>query len=144
MTWLQKLLPPRIQRTPGELSPYEDRGYVRASVRGPEGVTIDWTTRNVQQLEPILAAVPEVESTFLIAGVLVARIARRLSRSTMVGAIAGILLICDGVSFVTARTALLDGYLTVFVVAAFGALLVDRDQVRERLHIALFGHTPGT
>ncbi|BBZ68521.1 putative dolichyl-phosphate-mannose--protein mannosyltransferase [Mycolicibacterium insubricum] len=69
--------------------------------------------------------------------VLVARIARRLSRSTMVGAIAGILLICDGVSFVTARTALLDGYLTVFVVAAFGALLVDRDQVRERLHIAL-------
>ncbi|MFZ1429132.1 MAG: efflux RND transporter permease subunit, partial [Geminicoccaceae bacterium] len=58
-----------FQRTPSELSPYEDRGYVRASVRGPEGVTIDWTARNVQQLEPILAAVPEVESTFLIAGV---------------------------------------------------------------------------
>ena len=58
-----------FQRTPSELSPYEDRGYVRASVRGPEGVTIDWTTRNVQQLEPILAAVPEVASTFLIAGV---------------------------------------------------------------------------
>src|SRR5262249_57872630 len=39
-------------------------------------------------------------------------------------------------SFVTARTALLDGFLTVFVVAAFGALIVDRDQVRARLHVA--------
>jgi multidrug efflux pump len=58
-----------FQRIPSELAPYEDRGYVRASVRGPEGVTIDWTRRNVGQLEPIMAAVPEVESTFLIAGV---------------------------------------------------------------------------
>ncbi|MCB0945895.1 MAG: dolichyl-phosphate-mannose--protein mannosyltransferase, partial [Mycobacterium sp.] len=32
---------------------------------------------------------------------------------------------------------LLDNFLTVFVVAAFGALIVDRDQVRERMHIAL-------
>ena len=68
---------------------------------------------------------------------LVMRIVRRISRSTLVGAIAGVLVICDGVSFVTARTALLDGLLTFFVVAAFGALIVDRDQVRQRLHIAL-------
>ncbi|QUR68702.1 dolichyl-phosphate-mannose--protein mannosyltransferase [Mycobacterium spongiae] len=67
---------------------------------------------------------------------LVVRIVRRISRSTLVGAIAGLLIICDGVSFVTARTALLDGFLTFFVVAAFGALMVDRDQVRERMHIA--------
>ncbi len=58
-----------FQRTPSELAPSEDRGYIRASVRGPEGVTIDWTTRNLTQLEPILAAVPEVASTFIIAGV---------------------------------------------------------------------------
>jgi dolichyl-phosphate-mannose--protein O-mannosyl transferase len=68
--------------------------------------------------------------------VLVARIVRRLSRSTLTGAIAGLLIIADGVSFVTARTALLDGFLTFFVVAAFGALIVDRDQVRERMHVA--------
>ena len=68
---------------------------------------------------------------------LVVRIVRRISRSTLVGAIAGVLLICDGVSFVAARTALLDGFLTFLVVAAFGALIVDRDQVRERLHVAL-------
>ena len=78
--------------------------------------------------------------------VLVARIARRISRSTLVGGIAGLLIIADGVSFVSARTALLDGYLTVFVVAAFGALIVDRDQVRGRLHVAYLedrvGETP--
>jgi dolichyl-phosphate-mannose-protein mannosyltransferase len=68
---------------------------------------------------------------------LVVRITRRLSRSTLVGGIAGLLLVADGVSFVAARTALLDGFLAFFVVAAFGALIVDRDQVRERLHIAL-------
>ncbi|AXN46429.1 MULTISPECIES: dolichyl-phosphate-mannose--protein mannosyltransferase [Mycobacterium ulcerans group] len=68
---------------------------------------------------------------------LVVRIVRRISRSTLVGAIAGLLLICDGVSFVAARTALLDGFLTFFVVAAFGALIVDRDQVRARMHIAM-------
>ncbi len=69
--------------------------------------------------------------------ILVARIVRRITRSTLIGAIAGLLIIADGVSFVSARTALLDVYLVVFVVAAFGALIVDRDQVRERLHIAL-------
>ena len=38
---------------------------------------------------------------------LVVRITRRISRSTVVGGIAGLLLIADGVSFVIARTALL-------------------------------------
>ena len=73
----------------------------------------------------------------VIVVLLVVRIARRMSRSTLVGGIAGLLLITDGVSFVASRTALLDGLLTVFVVAAFGALIVDRDQVRERMHVAL-------
>ncbi|HYB82890.1 MAG TPA: dolichyl-phosphate-mannose--protein mannosyltransferase [Mycobacterium sp.] len=73
----------------------------------------------------------------VVLAALVMRIVRRISRSTLVGAIAGVLMICDGVSFVAARTALLDGILTFFVVAAFGALIVDRDQVRRRMHIAL-------
>ena len=68
---------------------------------------------------------------------LVVRITRRISRSTLVGGIAGLLVTCDGVSFVSARTALLDGFLAFFVVAAFGALIVDRDEVRQRMHLAL-------
>ena len=73
----------------------------------------------------------------VITVLLVVRIARRISRSTVVGGIAGLLLVADGVSFVAARTALLDGFLVVFVVAAFGCLIVDRDQVRERMHVVL-------
>ncbi|MBP2450436.1 dolichyl-phosphate-mannose--protein mannosyltransferase [Mycolicibacterium lutetiense] len=67
---------------------------------------------------------------------LVVRIARRISRSTLVGGIAGLLLIADGVSFVSARTALLDVFLVVFVVAAFACLMVDRDDVRQRMYNA--------
>ncbi|AKS32721.1 dolichyl-phosphate-mannose--protein mannosyltransferase [Mycolicibacterium goodii] len=67
---------------------------------------------------------------------LVTRIARRISRSTLVGAIAGLLIIADGVSFVSSRTALLDVFLVMFMVAAFACLMVDRDQVRERMYNA--------
>jgi len=68
---------------------------------------------------------------------LVARTVRRISRSTVIGGIAGLLLIADGVSFVTSRTALLDGIQTFFIIAAFAALIVDRDDVRARMHNAL-------
>ncbi|MEZ0051466.1 dolichyl-phosphate-mannose-protein mannosyltransferase [Mycobacterium sp. MAA66] len=68
---------------------------------------------------------------------LVARIVRRITRSTLIGGIAGLLIVCDGVSFVSARTALLDVYQTVFIVAAFGCLIVDRDQMRQRMHVAM-------
>lgn len=60
-----------------------------------------------------------------------------MTRSTLLGGIAGLLVIADGVSFALARTALLDVYQAVFVVAAFGALIVDRDEVRARMHVAM-------
>ncbi|HET8641520.1 MAG TPA: phospholipid carrier-dependent glycosyltransferase [Pseudonocardiaceae bacterium] len=64
---------------------------------------------------------------------LIVRIGRRLTRSTLLGAVAGVLLICDGVSHVQSRMGMLDIFLAVFVIAGFGCLLVDRDQVRARL-----------
>ncbi len=73
----------------------------------------------------------------VVLAVLVMRIVRRISRSTLIGATAGLLVIADGVSFVASRTALLDIFMTVFVVGAFGALMVDRDQVRQRMDVAL-------
>ncbi|GGC68281.1 putative dolichyl-phosphate-mannose--protein mannosyltransferase [Hoyosella rhizosphaerae] len=63
---------------------------------------------------------------------LVTRIARRLARSTLIGAIAGVVILADGLTFVTSRTGMLDIFLVVFVVGAFGCLLVDRDQVLDR------------
>ncbi len=61
-------------------------------------------------------------------------VTRRLSRSTLIGAIAGIFAICDGVLFVQSRMGMLDIFQTGFVVAAFTALIADRDQVRRRIH----------
>lgn len=83
--------------------------------------------------------------TAAICGVLVVlmvmRITRRLTRSTQLGFIAGLLLCLDGVTFVTSRIGMLDIYQVVFVIAAAGALLVDRDQMRARMHrAALAGH----
>ncbi len=65
---------------------------------------------------------------------LMVRVVRRMTRSTLMGAIAGILVICDGVSYVQARTALLDVFQELFVLAAFSCLIADRDQVRRRLN----------
>ena len=64
---------------------------------------------------------------------LVVRITRRMTRSTMLGGIAGVLLIADGLTFVSSRIGMLDIFQALFVVAAFGCLIVDRDQVRARL-----------
>ncbi|MBD0840792.1 MULTISPECIES: dolichyl-phosphate-mannose--protein mannosyltransferase [unclassified Streptomyces] len=65
------------------------------------------------------------------------RIGRRLFRSTFLGCLAGALMAVDGLHFVMSRTALLDGVLMFFVLAAFGCLVVDRDKARERLAAAL-------
>ncbi len=68
-----------------------------------------------------------------LAVLLTVRIARRLTRSTLVGAIAGFLLAIDGMAIVMSRTALLDLTLMFWVLAAFGFLLLDRDRTRRRL-----------
>ena len=68
---------------------------------------------------------------------LIVRIARRLTRSTLLGALAGVLLICDGVSHVQSRMGMLDIFGALFVLVSFACLLVDRDQVRSRLAAAM-------
>lgn len=61
------------------------------------------------------------------------RLARRLSRSTLIGGIAGLLLTLDGLAFVMSRTALLDVFQAVFLVAGVACCVTDRDWYRERL-----------
>lgn len=74
---------------------------------------------------------PAVAGTLSV--LLVVRIARRMFRSNLLGGVAGLLLTMDGVSLVQSRVALLDIFLQLFVLAGFGALVVDRDQFRARL-----------
>ena len=64
--------------------------------------------------------------------VLLGRIVRRLTRSDLLGTIAAGLLALDGIAIVMSRTAVLDGLLMFFVLAAFGALLIDRDRTANR------------
>jgi dolichyl-phosphate-mannose-protein mannosyltransferase len=74
---------------------------------------------------------PAVFGTLAI--LVMCRVARRLTRSTLLGCTAGLLLALDGLEFVLSRTGILDIFLMFFVLAAFGALLVDRDVARGRL-----------
>jgi dolichyl-phosphate-mannose--protein O-mannosyl transferase len=75
--------------------------------------------------------VPAVLGTLTV--LMLCRIVRRMTRSTLLGCLAGLLLAVDGLSIVLSRTALLDGTLAFFVLAAFGVLLIDRDHARRRL-----------
>ena len=68
-----------------------------------------------------------------LAILLVCRIARRMTRSTLLGCIAGLLMSLDGLEFVLSRTGILDIFLMTFVLAAFGCLVIDRDVSRDRL-----------
>jgi dolichyl-phosphate-mannose--protein O-mannosyl transferase len=62
-----------------------------------------------------------------------ARLVLRLTGSWWVATLAGLLLCLDGMHLVMSRTALLDVFLTFWVVAGVACLVADRDVVRTRL-----------
>jgi dolichyl-phosphate-mannose-protein mannosyltransferase len=68
-----------------------------------------------------------------LAVLMTARIGRRLFRSTLLGCVAGLLLTVEGLEFVHSRTALLDPLLMFWALAAFCAIVIDRDQTRAHL-----------
>jgi dolichyl-phosphate-mannose--protein O-mannosyl transferase len=68
-----------------------------------------------------------------IAVVVLTRLARRLTGSTLLGLVAGLLLALDGFSFSLGRIGLLDVFLQMFVVSAVSCLVVDRDRMRQRV-----------
>jgi dolichyl-phosphate-mannose-protein mannosyltransferase len=74
-----------------------------------------------------------------LAILLICRIARRMTRNTLLGCIAGLLMSLDGLEFVLSRTGILDIFLMFFVLAAFGCMVIDRDIARERLAAAMAG-----
>jgi len=51
-----------------ELAPLEDRGTIVTIASGPEGATISYMSEWMQKLEPVFAAVPEVDKYFVVAG----------------------------------------------------------------------------
>ncbi len=61
------------------------------------------------------------------------RLLRRMTGSTVLGCIAGMLLMFDGLHFVLSRLALLDIFLAFFILCAVHCLVADRDHFRRRL-----------
>ena len=76
-----------------------------------------------------------------LAILMTARITRRMTRSTLLGCVAGLLVALDGLEFVLSRTAILDIFVMFWTLAAFGMLVLDRDAARARL-AALTEHAP--
>jgi dolichyl-phosphate-mannose--protein O-mannosyl transferase len=64
---------------------------------------------------------------------ILARLARRMTGSTLLGCAAGLLLAVDGLHFVTSRTALLDIFVMFWILAGFACLVADRDLARRAL-----------
>lgn len=62
-----------------------------------------------------------------------ARLVLRLTGSTLIASFAGLLLALDGVHFVLSRLALLDVFLTFWLVCAVSCLVADRDWIATRL-----------
>ena len=65
--------------------------------------------------------------------VVMVRLARRLTGSTMLGLVAGLLLMLDGLHFVLSRLALLDIFVAFFLLCGVACVVNDRDWYRRRL-----------
>ncbi|WP_372728638.1 dolichyl-phosphate-mannose--protein mannosyltransferase [Nocardioides sp.] len=65
--------------------------------------------------------------------VVMCRLARRLTGSTMLGCVAGLLLSLDGLHLVLSRLALLDIFVAFFMLCGVACVVADRDWFRARL-----------
>ncbi|MFC7529795.1 dolichyl-phosphate-mannose--protein mannosyltransferase [Actinoplanes sp. GCM10030250] len=72
------------------------------------------------------------------------RVAYRMFHSIVLAGTAGLLMTLDGFQMVLSRTALLDIFLALFLLASFAAMVIDRDHYRRGLLRALEnGYDPG-
>ncbi len=61
------------------------------------------------------------------------RLARRMTGSTLLGCVAGLLLSLDGLHFVLSRVALLDIFVAFFLLCGVHCMVADRDWYRARM-----------
>jgi dolichyl-phosphate-mannose-protein mannosyltransferase len=75
--------------------------------------------------------VPAIVGSLLI--LVMIRFARRVTGSTLLGCVAGVLLAFDGLEFVLSRLALLDIFVAFFMLCAVHCLVLDRDWYRSKM-----------
>ncbi len=131
-------------------------GYVKQYVGDADEKILEGTTTGIWKDDPSLIVHPEVgkwlialgEKAFgmdpfgwriaaVVAGSLMVlvmiRLAKRLTGSTLLGCVAGLLLAFDGLAFVLSRMALLDIFMALFMLMAVTSIVIDRDWYRDRL-----------
>ena len=133
-----------------------NHGYVTGVRQDANEKILDGRTSGVWKDDPSMVVHPEVgkwlialgEKAFgmdpfgwriaaAVAGSLMVlvliRLVRRLTGSTLLGVVAGLLLCFDGMHLVLSRLALLDIFLAFFLVCAASCLVADRDWTRARM-----------
>lgn len=131
-------------------------GYVRNYVDGANDKILDGTTTGIWKDDPAMIVHPEVGKWIIALGekafgmdpfgwrvsaavvgalmvLVMCRLARRVTGSTALGLVAGLLLSLDGLQFVLSRLALLDIFVAFFMLCAVTCLVIDRDWYRAKM-----------
>lgn len=133
-----------------------NNGYVRGYVDDANDQILSGTTDGLWTDGPSMIVHPEVGKLLIGLGekafgldpfgwrvasavvgslmvVVMVRLARRMTGSTLLGLVAGLLLMLDGLHFVLSRLALLDIFVAFFTLCAVACVVNDRDWYRRRL-----------
>ncbi|NHC23584.1 phospholipid carrier-dependent glycosyltransferase [Nocardioides sp. IC4_145] len=133
-----------------------NHGYVREYVEDANDSILAGTTDGLWESEPSMIVHPEVGKWLIALGerlfgmdpfgwrvasavvgalmvLVMVRLVRRMTRSTLLGVVGGLLLMFDGLHFVLSRLALLDIFLAFFTLCAVACIVADRDWYRARL-----------
>lgn len=131
-------------------------GYVTGYVENANDKILDGNLHGLWTSDPSMVVHPEVGKYLIGTAELVAgmtpfgwrlapaiigslmvlvmiRLARRVTGSTLLGLVAGLLMCFDGLQLVLSRLALLDIFEAFFVLCAVSCLVADRDWFRARL-----------
>ena len=133
-----------------------NHGYVLKYIEDTDTLIMNGDTRGFWQTEPSMIVHPEVGKWLIGAGeklfgldptgwriasvvvgalmvLVMVRLVRRLTGSTLLGCVAGLLLSFDGMHFVLSRLALLDIFVAFFTLCAVHCVVADRQWFRTRL-----------
>jgi dolichyl-phosphate-mannose-protein mannosyltransferase len=119
---------PEVQ---GQCTPNGQAGFVVHPPLGKWAIALGMRVFGVNELGWRIAAA--VAGTLMV--VVLVRVTRRMTGSTALGCLAGLLLALDGLHLVQSRVAMLDIFLAAWVLGAFACLVADRDAVRRRLAV---------
>lgn len=112
-------------------TPSGDAGFIVHPPLGKWAIALGMRVFGVNEFGWRIAAA--VAGTIMV--VVLIRVTRRMTGSTVLACMAGLLLTLDGLHFVQSRVAMLDIFLAAWILGAFACLVADRDAVRRRLAV---------